>query len=103
MKKRRPDQDKLATLFYVADALPMVRSLSDEAAILTELALSELTLALIARRNTLRSQPNLVDYLSYSIEDVRAIAPAGAKALLAAIRELREVVVDVDSEERRPG
>lgn len=96
------DLDKLATLLYIAHALPLVRKLSEEAATLTELALSELILSLIARKNTLRSQTNLVDYLNYSIEDVRAIAPAGATALQAAIRELREVAFDVDAKERRP-
>lgn len=96
------DTDKLATLFYVAHALPLVRRTSEEAAILTELALSELILSLLRHRNTLKSQTSLVDYLNYSIEDVQTLAPAAATALRAAMRELGEVPFDVDAEERRP-
>ncbi|KAB0676401.1 hypothetical protein [Aureimonas leprariae] len=95
------NSDKLATLFYVAHALPLVRSMSEEAAIMTELALSELILSLLGRKNTLKSHTGLVDYLNYSIEDVQTIAPAAATALRAAMRELREVPFDVDAEEER--
>ncbi|GGE12742.1 hypothetical protein GCM10011390_34910 [Aureimonas endophytica] len=81
----------IASVLYLAYALPQLREVSKEAADLLEATILECAVSLSGSQNHPEEQLDLATFLSYALRDVETITPVGVNLLRQAIGSLGSV------------